>query len=80
MQDKNTNASEAVVHLEISTMLSEETVVLGQGNKGFFTNPFIICKKKWYDSLYDKPKMPQVLYYIKQFKMAAVKQIRETIQ
>ena len=43
---KTPRAQEAVVPSEINTMLMKETIKIGLGNKGIFTYPFMIPKKK----------------------------------
>ena len=57
-------AWESIMASEVSSMLSEGTTELGPGNKGFFTYPFLIPKKKWGKSLYHEPQATEPIHYL----------------
>ena len=49
---------------EVGSMLSEGTIELGPGNKGFFAYPFLIPKKNGGKPLYHELKATEPVHYL----------------
>ena len=62
---KSTNKCEVKVP---KAQVSEGTIELGPGNKGFFTYPFLIPPKKWGKPRYHEPKAAEQVHYLHKVK------------
>ena len=72
-------AQETTMTSEVSSMLSEGTIELGPGNKGFFAYPFLIPKKNRESHFIMNLKPLNKYITCTKFKMATLKQMREAI-
>ena len=72
-------AQENMVASEVSSLLSEGTIELGPGNKGFFKYPFLIPKKNRESCFIMNLKPLNQFITCTKFKMTILKQIREAI-